>query len=426
MDLTYYINWPFAWVMKVCLMISGNYYWIALLFFALIMALVLLPLAIKQQRSQIHSASFKPIEMAIRKKYKGLNDRVSQQKMMTEIQEEQQKAGINLFGGCLALLPQMVLIFILYAIVRAPITYSFEFEGKLNDMYTKGVDLVQSYKDAADSTSANYEAYIGELTQFQRLMGGTEKEPNSEDKRVNKTYVYGNKEPANGEYELLKLIKNPTTLDDIAAKHGVTLDRSLLKDGFSKEDSDKLPSFEFFGESLLDIPNARGFSLLLLIPLLVFITQFGSTKISRLFMPQQLDANGKPIGGGLFMEVGLPLMSAFFSYASFSAAIGVYWMWRTIIQILQTVVINKVMPLPVFTEADYAEAERKYKGKQKKKKKITIEVDEDDERYANYIDESPSKSDSKERKYTYNQRVEILSADDDSVDTSSGSDDEML
>lgn len=423
--MTYYINWPFAWIMKLCLMISGNYYWLALMFFALIFAVVLLPLAVKQQKSQIQSASFEPIKRAIQKKYKGLNDRVAQQKMAAEIQEEQQKAGINVFGGCMLLLPQMVLIFILYAIVRAPITYSFEFEGKLPDMYTQGIELVQSYKDAADSTSENYEKYIEELTKFQTSLGGTAKDP--DDQSVNKVYIYGDKEPANGEYELLKLIKNEGTLNAIVEKYDVTIDSSLLKPGFSKEDSDKLPNFEFFGESLLDLPQSRGFSLLLLIPLLVFISQFGSTKISRMFMTQQLDVNGNPIGGGLFMEVGLPLMSAVFAYLSFSAAIGVYWIWRTVIQILQTVIINKVMPLPVFTEEEYAEAERKYRGKQKKKKKITIEVDEDDERYAQYIGSQSAKSEEKEQKYTYDRRVEILSADDDSVDsTYSDSDDEML
>ena len=61
----------FSYLMKGCLYISGNHYILALFFFALVMEIVLLPLAIKQQKSQIQMAKIKPKEMAIREKYKG-------------------------------------------------------------------------------------------------------------------------------------------------------------------------------------------------------------------------------------------------------------------------------------------------------------------------------------------------------------------
>jgi YidC/Oxa1 family membrane protein insertase len=58
MDLLSYINVPFGYLMKICLYISGNYYVIAIFFFTLITQLLMLPLAIKQQKSLIMQVSF--------------------------------------------------------------------------------------------------------------------------------------------------------------------------------------------------------------------------------------------------------------------------------------------------------------------------------------------------------------------------------
>ena len=107
----------FSYLMKGCLFISGNYYIIALFFFALVIQLLLLPLAIKQQKSQIKMAQVRPMEMAIREKYKGRTDRATNQKMMMEIQEMYSANGYNQFSGCLPLLIQMpIMIGIFYGI----------------------------------------------------------------------------------------------------------------------------------------------------------------------------------------------------------------------------------------------------------------------------------------------------------------------
>lgn len=429
-----FIYWPFAWIMKGCLFISGQYYLVALLFFALAMKLLLLPLAIKQQKSQIENASFAPKEMAIRKKYAGRNDKATQQKMLTEIQEAKQNAGISLTAGCMPMILQLVLVIILYAIVRAPITYSFNFESQEQyDLYKQSIELIQEYKDAADPNSENYEAFITELTQLQTKLGGVSSAETDEEKAA-KNQVYHIDEkysadtlPSGYEYDLAKMLKDPDALQKIADKHGVALTKTQFDNVIDAEYGERLPNFDFIdGTSLLDTPNITTFNWLLIIPLLVFASQFFSTRITRKLSPQQLDANGKPVGGGLFMELGMPLISTIFSF-NFSAAIGVYWVWQTLIIILQSVILAKAMPLPVFTPEQYAEAERELKAKTKKKKRITIEVDEDDDSFSSYevVDDNAPASGGNNGRYTYDQKVEMLSGDDidDSDDGSSG---EML
>ena len=61
-------------------------------------------------------------------------------------------------------------------------------------------------------------------------------------------------------------------------------------------------------------------------------------------------------------------MSVFIEF-SLAAAIGVYWIFRNILQTVQRIIISKIMPLPKFTEEDYKEAERQANMSNKQRKK---------------------------------------------------------
>ena len=56
----------------------------------------------------------------------------------------------------------------------------------------------------------------------------------------------------------------------------------------------------------------------------------------------------------------LPLMTAYFT-ATFAAAIGIYWIFRTILSMAQQFILYKAVPYPKFTEEDYKKAEKDYK-----------------------------------------------------------------
>ena len=138
---------------------------------------------------------------------------------------------------------------------------------------------------------------------------------------------------------------------------------------------------------------------------------------------QQTDANGNPIGGGMFMVVGMPLISTIFAF-SFSAAIGAYWIWRTVVSMLQTFLLHKFMPIPAVTEEDIAAARKEMKSKQKKKKVITIEVDEDDTSYDDMIVTKTTKENGEKVRYVdpatrTPRRIEMLTADDEEENGSS-------
>ncbi len=425
----------FAYLMKGCLYISGNHYILALFFFALVMEIVLLPLAIKQQKSQIKMAQIKPLEMAIREKYKGRNDRATQQKMTLEIQEMYQQNGHSQFSGCLPLLIQLPIILILFTIVREPITYSSSLDGF--NVQSEAKIAVEFYeaeknaliKDAFEGTE--YDEEYKKLIGYQQELGLAKVEEDTPSDvfkfSYNDTEYYPTGVGAYPEMALQRLMIDGDEKINELAEAG-KIDKSFLEKTASNGKTygeilayfnsceDKLPNYKIAGQNLINEPDFKENIWLMLIPLLVFLTSFLQTKLTRKFgaAANQTDANGNPIGGGLFLEVGMPIISALFAY-NFAAAIGAYWIWRTLIGMLKTFILAKAMPIPVVTEEQIAEAKKAMKAKQKKKKVITIEVDEDDNSYDDMIVHNSGNSNKKAVDPTQRtpRRIEMLTADDE-------------
>lgn len=407
--------------MKICLYISGNYYVIAIFFFTLITQLLMLPLAIKQQKNLVMQRKLLPKEMAIRKKYAGRNDRVTQQKMMLEIQEMQKNEGYNQLAGCLPMLIPLLLVFILYAIVRQPITYSStspELTARLtateNSVYAAAFDTIEQYKDESKvqkEENASFSKFVEELESIQVNYLGYEK--TSDGKLQAK---------ANGKKDELVLTKiiqqDYNYISGIAEKHNIRLaDYNSYGKHFSEAEKDALPNFNFAGMSLLDTPSIRKFDLLLIVPLLIFLTSVGSGYISRRFTMTS-DTQNNPMLNGWFMKWGMPALSAYFSF-QLPAAVGVYWIWRTVTGAVQPIVLNHFYPLPTFTKEELEAAEKELK-KKKKKKVIMIEVDEDDDSFKDL--EVKNRPVSSGKKVVGKNKIEMLSADDDDEESDSDSD----
>jgi membrane protein insertase Oxa1/YidC/SpoIIIJ len=69
----------------------------------------------------------------------------------------------------------------------------------------------------------------------------------------------------------------------------------------------------------------------------------------------------------------MPLMSVFISFGV-PAAIGVYWIFKSILGTLKQFILHKAMPLPKFTEEDYKAAEREVGIRGKGKSKVNHAV----------------------------------------------------
>ena len=98
----------------------------------------------------------------------------------------------------------------------------------------------------------------------------------------------------------------------------------------------------------------------------------------------------------------MPLMSVFFTFM-FSGAIGVYWIYQNVLNVIQTIIIAKIMPIPPCSEEDIRAAEKQLAGKGGKNKKRELDPNRPKPRSLHHIDDddedvppSPAEADKEE------------------------------
>jgi YidC/Oxa1 family membrane protein insertase len=150
---------------------------------------------------------------------------------------------------------------------------------------------------------------------------------------------------------------------------------------------------------------------LLLVPVLTFLVYFFSIRINRrlTFQPNQAANDRQAACSNNMMDFTMPLMSVWMTFIV-PAAVGVYWMFKSILGVLKQFIMSKVMPLPKFTEEDYKAAEKEMLGKQPKKIQKSENAgkvrslhhidDEDYDEHGNYCPKAPEKEAEEEKTET--------------------------
>ena len=293
--------------------------------FAVIIEILMLPFAIKQQKNSIRQAKLRPKEMAIKNKYKGRNDQPTMQKMQQEIQELYQRENFSPYSGCLPLLIQLPIIMALYSIIIDPLHYVM-------------------------GQTAGMSQALTTFATASRAAGGL-------------GCVFGN---TNGSILLLSELKSA----GVAAFESVSSFRFFenSEEIFTALSgiSGKIPSFSIGGINFGLAPSFSGNLLLLLVPVLTFVTYFLTSKLNRKFMAQPVANEGvdaKQVAcSNTMMDVTMPMMSTFFTFMV-PALVGVYWMFRSLVGLGKQFIISRIMPLPTFTEEDYKQAAKEMAGK---------------------------------------------------------------
>lgn len=283
--------------------ITGGFYLFGLFIFAVLVKLILVPFAVKQQKTSIKQAKMRPKEMAIRKKYKGRNDQKTQQKMQNEVMDLYQREGYNPMGGCLPVLIQMPVILILYNVIINPLKY------------------ICGWSKAQISTIAT-SIGLEKASEF-----------------------------ANRDIELIQHLNAANESVANAALEAAELGTVNFAD---------MPNFAMGAFDLSKTPWFT--SILILVPILTFVFQFFASKITRKFTYQPMAGDQQTNSTMKVMDIILPAMTTWIAF-TVPAAIGIYWMFNNILGVVQTIIINKAMPLPTCTEEDIKAAEKEIAGK---------------------------------------------------------------
>ena len=101
---------------------------------------------------------------------------------------------------------------------------------------------------------------------------------------------------------------------------------------------------------------------LIFIPIINLALMYVSQYLSKKLQYQNTLQEQQQMGSLKIMMLVLPLVTMFVTF-NFAAAIGIYWIFRTILSMLQQFILYKAMPYPKFTEEDYKRAEKEMKGK---------------------------------------------------------------
>lgn len=297
--------------------IFGSYL-LAIVVFAIIVKLLLLPLSIKQQKNMQKQASLRPKEMAIRKKYKGQEqNRDAMMRMNTEIQEMYRANNYNQFGGCLPMLIQFPIIIIIYQAIVNPLSYIC----RLGEDVLMNIRKVIADNASTFAAEFNVQNMIGTKGEFAGVYSGTE-------------------------MQLTSFLQNGDNFAKIA-------------ESVSELNGVTLPNFTLWGQNLGLVPTFT--SLLVLVPIFTFLVQFGSMKLTRMLTYQPVENPNQGCSNWI-MDIGMPVMMTFMAF-QFPALLGIYWIFQSVLGVIQQLALKKIFPIPTFTEADYKEAERALRGK---------------------------------------------------------------
>ena len=102
-----------------------NSYGLSIVLFTIFIRILLLPFAIKQQKSMADMQKIQPLINKIKEKYKNDKEKFNQE--MMKIYKEH---NVNPAGGCLPLIIQLPIIFGLYRVIYQPLTYILKLDSE--------------------------------------------------------------------------------------------------------------------------------------------------------------------------------------------------------------------------------------------------------------------------------------------------------
>ena len=290
-------SYPFGYALNLLYNINGKNYLAAIIIFAVIIKLILLPSSIKQQKNTTKSQRMNKRLQKIRDKY--AND---QQAQNEAVQEFYQKEGFSsMSAGCGSLAIQFPILMGLYGAIYHPLKYILQIDFKSH--YGKGT---------IDALTAAVTKFLG-------------------DSATSRTQTMA---------EIL-VVNNATKLKDAIISIGGDKGEQLYA-----EISDFASHFTAMGFGFGDIPKElwnAGTKSVVIVPILAFAGAMISSIYSLVHqkkMPGNTQQNMMSMG---CMMLTMPLMSLWLAF-TFPVGLGIYWAVNSILSFIQMLVLDIVYP----------------------------------------------------------------------------------
>lgn len=281
MSFTEIITYPFSWLLLTLYDLTMNY-GLAVLLFALVVKLILLPFQMKSKRSMMRMSRLTPYMKELEKKHEG-----NQQKYQQEVAKLYKEEKVNPMSGCLwSLIPFPILI-ALYSVIRQPFTR----------LMRVGAEALEKITSVAGGLG--YEA------------------------AANSAYA---------EIGLADFVHNNFSAFEGISDKLVDLDFSFLGINLGTT-----PKWNFFMSTDWSDPSIWGPALgLFLVPVFSALLSYFSMKASNAGNPAAAQQQGQMKG----MMLMMPLVSLYICFIM-PAALGVYWIANSLFAMIQDLILNK-------------------------------------------------------------------------------------
>jgi YidC/Oxa1 family membrane protein insertase len=298
---------PFGWLLLQLYEIFGNY-GVAVILFALIVKVILLPFQMKSKRGMMQQSLLQPKLKELEKKH-GAN----KQKYNEEVAKLYREEGVNPASGCIWSLIPFPILLALYQVIRSPLTTMM---GIAQEAVAEGGALLTRLKEVASELISNGSESAELLSRLGLAEG----------------------EKAGGYIEVAQAQFIGRHLDRFDNIAGVTEKLRNVNFHFLGMDLGAQPTWNFLWTTDWSDPKVWAPGLgLFLIPLvtgaLTFLTSRISTKLNTATQPEGQSSMKT-------MMMLMPLMTVYFGFVV-PAALGVYWIANSVFGAVQDVWLHK-------------------------------------------------------------------------------------
>lgn len=283
------LYWVFGKAMGFLMDLLNNEYFLAIVIFTVVTRLVLLPLNIRQQRTAARTARLQPKIQKIQNKYANVKDPNARMKMNEEMQDLYAREGHNpMQMGCGPMLFQMLFLMGIVGIIYYPLSYVIGM-GEIRNFSSELSEFIQNF------------GYKGAYLQLGILENWAEIKT-----------------------DIIAAFPQLFTEDKVSAIEA-------FRSGMYIGDLD-----------MTAIPHWKD-GKIVIIPIVSFLTSFGSTIVSTLIQKKNNPAASQQMSQMILMSLMMPFFSLYIAF-KVPAAVGFYWIISNIVAILQQLFIAKCYP----------------------------------------------------------------------------------
>lgn len=277
---------PFGALMLLLYNLVDNY-GVAIILFALVVKLIMLPFQLKSKKSMMRMSRMTPRLKELEKKFG--NDQQRYQQEMAKLYKEE---GVNPMGGCLwSLLPFPILI-ALYQAIRYPLTIMM---GVPESLLADGGAIFQKL------AALGYQAQTGRTAYYDQIF------------------------------------QSKFITENFDAFAGLSDKLQQISYKFLGLDLSQTPSFAFWRWDFGDVSAWLPALGLFMIPVLSALLSWLSMKASNAASPQTADTQRQMRTMNLIM----PLMSLYICF-TMPAVMGIYWIAQSVFAMAQDMILNRV------------------------------------------------------------------------------------